>query len=176
MTMISSQETATHIQRGNNTGIDPRKVRKEITSIYKSSKSTKDFIAALDKAGYALTRGRRNQLVLVDRLGDTHGLLRNIEGRKLADLRQKFHGIDKIPLPPHAILVKMRKPIKGQSNIAPRIAIDPKKVSYDVQRAYKTSKTGAEFFARINKKEYSIGIVNIDFLICPHPQRCVNLF
>lgn len=100
-------------QRGKRTGTDPRKMRKEVTAIFHASKTAKEFIAALDKAGYALTRGRRDQLVLVDKFGDTHGLMRRIEGKTLADLRQKFPGIEKLALPSHADLVKARKPVRA---------------------------------------------------------------
>ena len=81
------------MQRGKRTGIDPRKMRKEITSLYHTCQTALEFREALDKAGYALTHGNRDQLVLVDMAGDTHGLMRMIEGKKLDDLRQKFSGI-----------------------------------------------------------------------------------
>lgn len=110
-------------QRGKRTGIDPRKMRKEVTAIFHASKTAKEFISALDKAGYALTRGKRNQLVLVDKFGDTHGLMRRIEGKTLADLRQKFPGIEKLALPSHADLVKARKPVSiGKPLMRPRHA------------------------------------------------------
>jgi hypothetical protein len=145
------------IQRGNRSGINPIKAKKDITAIFHASRTTKDFIAALDQAGFALTRGRCNQLVLVDKAGDTHGLMRMIEGQKLADLKRKFHGIDTLPYPPHARLVKMWKASKGQQTISPLAATPLKKITGDVQRAYKTSQTGAEFFAKLNKREYSFG-------------------
>ncbi|MGB9151582.1 MAG: relaxase/mobilization nuclease domain-containing protein [Alphaproteobacteria bacterium] len=145
------------MQRGNRTGIDPRKMRKEVTAIFKASKTTQEFVKALDKAGYTLTLGDRNQLVLVDKNGDTHGLMRRIEGKTLADLRQKFTGIEKMQFQPHAELVETRKPAKGQNPTAQREQIDALHVRDDVQKSYRTSKTGAEFFAALNRKEYSLG-------------------
>jgi len=145
------------IQYGKRTGIDPRKARKTITAIYHASMTARDFLTGLDKAGYALTRGRRDQLVLVDRFGGTIGLMRMIEGKKLADLRRKFPGIEKMQLPLHADLVKARKAVKTGKTTSPRVAIDPMRVREEVQKAYRTSKTGAEFFAKLNNKEYSLG-------------------
>lgn len=145
------------MQRGKRTGIDPRKMRKDITAIFHASKTTKEFIAALDKAGFVLTKGQRGQLVLVDRFGDTHGLMRQIEGKKLADLRQKFVGIERETYPDHAELVKARKPIKKDAPRKEREAINPQQVREDVQQAYRTSKSGAAFFANLNKKGYALG-------------------
>ena len=58
---------------------------------------------------------------------------------------------------PHAELVEARKPAKGQKPTAQREPIDALHVRDDVQKAYRTSKTGAEFFAALNRKEYSLG-------------------
>ena len=145
------------MQRGKCTGIDPRKMRQEITGIFNTSATKEGFIAALDKAGFALTHGKRGQLVLVDKAGDTHGLMRMIEGKKLADLRQKFTGIEKMPLPSHADLIKARKPVTQGKIFVTREPIDPQRIRDDVQKAYNTSKTGAAFFAKLNRKEYALG-------------------
>jgi hypothetical protein len=149
------------MQRGKRSGIDPRKMRKEITAIFHANKTTKEFIKALDKAGFTLTIGQRNRLVLVDKHGDTHGLMRMIEGKQLADLRRKFQGIEKQQYPSYAELVKARKPksakSKGNSDETPRAPIDPQRVHDDVKMSYFLSATGAEFFARLNRHEYSLG-------------------
>ncbi len=145
------------MQRGRRSGIDPRKMRKEVTAIFRNSKIAREFIEALDKAGYALSRGGRGQLVLVDRYGDVHGLMRRIEGSKVADLRAKFPNIEQIELPSLASLVRARKPVKANKASTPRGPIDPKRVKEDVQQAYRTSKTGAEFFAKLNNKEFALG-------------------
>ena len=145
------------MQRGKRTGVDPRKMRKEITAIFHASKTTGDFVKALNEAGYALTHGRRNQLVLVDKTGDTHGLMRRIESKRLADLRRKFPGIEKLDLPAHATLVNERKKHKPEQAFPSPESIDPQRVREDVQKAYRTSKTGAAFFAALNKRGYSLG-------------------
>lgn len=145
------------MQRGKRSGIDPLKAKKDITAIFHASKTTKEFIAALEKAGFSLTRGRRNQLVLVDKVGDTHGLMRMIEGKRLADLRKKFPGIDKVLFESHASLVKARKTGKKEEAPAQVEATDIKTIRDDIQKAYCSSKTGAEFFAKLNKRGYAIG-------------------
>jgi len=93
-------------QRGKRSGIDPLKVRKEITAICRASKTGSEFVAALDHAGYVLTKGKNGSYVLVDRAGDIHGLMRRIEGAKLKDLRQKFPDLRDIRLPFLAATIK----------------------------------------------------------------------
>jgi hypothetical protein len=143
------------MQRAKRTGIDPRKMRKEVTAIFHASKTPKQFITALDKAGYGVTKGNRGQLVLVDSKGDTHGLMRMIEGQKVADLRRKFPGIDKLPYPPHANMVKARQET-GAQEISGK-PIDAKFVKGAINAAMQNSKTGAEFVALMNKQQYSFG-------------------
>jgi hypothetical protein len=144
-------------QRGKRTGTDPRRMRKEVTAIFHASKSGQEFIKALDKAGYVLTRGNRGQLALVDRFGDTHGLMRRIEGKTIADLRKKFSGIETMAFPSHAELVNARKAAKTNNRPRTLKFIDPKRVREDVRRAYRASKTDAAFFAALNKEGYSVG-------------------
>ena len=141
-------------QRGKRTGINASTMRKEVTAIFLASKTSAEFVSKLDKAGYALARGRRDQLVLVDKFGETHGLMRRIEGQKLNDLRRKFPGIEEMPLPAHAGLVKTRKPARA-SKSAPK-TINPQHIQDDVRRAYSASKTGAAFFVALNKKGYGL--------------------
>ena len=137
------------MQRGTRTGINPLKMRKEITGIFEGSRTAIEFKDRLDKAGFTLTHGNRGQLVLVDKAGDTHGLMRMIEGKKLADLRQKFPGIETLPLPSHESLV-------GTKAITHE-PIDPKRIKADVKYACDNSKTGATFFAKLNRKGYALG-------------------
>lgn len=98
-------------ERGKRSGIDPLQVRKEVTAIYKTSKTGQEFVAALDKAGYVLTKGKNNSYVLVDRAGDIHGLMRRIEGAKVKDLRQKFPDLKNMALPSLDSVLKQRRPV-----------------------------------------------------------------
>jgi len=96
-------------QRGKRSGIDPAKVRKEVTAIYRTSTNAKELVANLDKAGYSLSKGKNGSYVLVDSAGDIHGLMRRIEGARLKDLRQKFPDLKDEPLPCLADVVKQRQ-------------------------------------------------------------------
>jgi hypothetical protein len=156
------------MQRGKRTGIDPRKMRKEITAIYHASKTKEEFVAALDKAGFVLTHGRRNQLVLVDKSGDTHGLMRMIEGKKLADLRRKFPGIGKMQLASHAELIKARKPETAYSPRRRRKFINPQHVRLHARNAYRGSRNGRAFIGALNKKGYALGRGTKGYAVIDH--------
>ena len=148
------------MQRGKRTGLDPRKLRKEVTAIYHASMTTKDFVTLLDKKGLALTRGNRGQLVVVDQFGDTHGLMRLIEGKKLADLRRKFPELSKMTFKAHHELVKERKPAKAdqaRTTRTKRIFINPRHLRRNVRHAYRGSKTGTTFCAALHKHGYVLG-------------------
>ncbi len=127
------------MQRGTRQGIDPRKMRKEVTAIFNQSQTTKDFIANLEKAKLTLTRSDKNKLVLVDKAGDIHGLMRRIEGKKLADLRQKFSGIEKTNLPDMAETIKARQRTAPKAGRSCQKYIAPQKVRTPVQKASPTS-------------------------------------
>jgi len=113
-------------QRSKRSGIDPTKVRKEVTAIYRGSKTGKEFIANLEKAGYVLTKGRNNSYVIVDRAGDIHGLMRRIEGAKVKDLRRKFPDLKSAKLPVLEDVLKQRRPqrpirrLRRMGRITPR--------------------------------------------------------
>lgn len=102
-------------QRGKRSGIDPLKVRKEITAIYKASNTAPEFITALDRAGYVLSKGWNNSYVVVDKAGHIHGLMRRIEGAKLKDLRQKFPDLKTAKLRPLNDVLKKLRPAKGKT-------------------------------------------------------------
>ncbi len=151
-------------QRGRRTGTDPSKMRKEVTAIFLASKTAQEFIAALDKAGYALTHGRKGQLVLIDKFGDTHGLMRRIEGKTLADLRQKFTGIEQIKFQSHAELVRTRQAATGQTPNGRKhyykkayTPVHRHHVRKHVKTAYHISKTGKVFVASLHQKSYRLG-------------------
>ncbi|MDX2028239.1 MAG: relaxase/mobilization nuclease domain-containing protein [Alphaproteobacteria bacterium] len=98
-------------ERGKRSGIKAMTVRKDVTSIYHASKTGKEFISNLNKAGYVLTKGRNNNYVLVDRAGDIHGLMRRIEGVRLKDLRQKFPDLKQAALPSLNSVLKKLRPV-----------------------------------------------------------------
>ena len=90
--------------------VAPDIVTAEVTKIFKESDTTKEFVRNLADAGYVLTRGKNDSLVLVDKQGGYHGLLRRIDGAKLADVQRKFPELKKMPLPPLNEVLAARRP------------------------------------------------------------------
>jgi len=86
--------------RGKLSGINPYALRKEVTAIFKASRTGAEFVASLARTGYILSIGRYNSYVLIDKAGDVHGLMRRIEGACLDDLKKKFPDLKNITLPP----------------------------------------------------------------------------
>jgi len=146
------------MQRGKRTGLDPRKLRKEVTAIYHVSMTADDFVTLLEKNGLTLTRGRENRLVLVDQYGDTHGLMRLIEGKTLANLRRKFPELETMSFRSHADLVGERKTTKPKHHTKRRRSfIHPRDVRREVRKAYRRHNTGSGFVAGLNKHGYQLG-------------------
>lgn len=86
--------------RGSQTGITPQEVKEEITALYHASDSGIAFQSALEHSGYTLCRGdKRDTLCVIDSAGDSHALVRRIDGMKTAELRQFMADIDPHTLP-----------------------------------------------------------------------------
>lgn len=93
------QERGTRIRdwehfRAQESGIDPKAVKAEVTALWQASDSGAAFQAALDNAGYVLCEGDRRDFVIVDHAGDVHSLARRIDGVKVTEIRQRMAGID----------------------------------------------------------------------------------
>ncbi len=93
-------------QRGKRTGIDPLKMRDEVTDAYKQSLTSAEFIRTLAKSDYIITKGKYNCCVLIDKAGDVHGLVRRIHKVKLQDIKRKYPELDTIYLPPLDVIQK----------------------------------------------------------------------
>lgn len=76
------------------TGIRGKKVKEEVTAIFRSSDTPQAFEAALAEHGYMLARGDRRDFVIVDQGGGTHSLARRIDGVKAAELRAFMAPLD----------------------------------------------------------------------------------
>ncbi len=86
--------------RGSQTGITPQEVKEEITALYHASDSGAAFQSALEHSGYTLCRGdKRDTLCVIDSAGDSHALVRRIDGMKTAQLREFMADIDPQALP-----------------------------------------------------------------------------
>ncbi len=81
--------------RAQETGIDPKEVKAEITQLWQRSDSGAAFESALQDAGYTLCKGDRRDFCIIDSAGDVHSLARRIEGVKTADIRARLTDIDR---------------------------------------------------------------------------------
>lgn len=81
--------------RAQESGIDPKEMKAEITELWQQSDSGGAFSAALQEKGYLLARGDRRDFVLIDPTGDIHSLARRIDGAKAADIRAKMGDLDR---------------------------------------------------------------------------------
>jgi hypothetical protein len=90
--------------------VDPDIVTKEATQAFRNSQTEEEFVKKLAENGYVLTRGKNGSLVIVDKNGGYHGLMRRIEGAKLDDLRRKFPALEKMQLPALNYVLKGRRP------------------------------------------------------------------
>lgn len=79
-------------------GRDPKEVKAEVTALFKQSDSGGAFIAALEDSGYTLCQGDRGYCI-IDQAGDSHSLVRRLEGVKTAELRQYLSAIPLADLP-----------------------------------------------------------------------------
>lgn len=94
------QERGTRIRdwehfRAQESGIDPKEVKAEITALWKASDSGLAFESALQDAGYTLCKGDRRDFCIIDQSGDVHSLARRIEGVKTVDIRARLTDIDR---------------------------------------------------------------------------------
>ena len=89
--------------------VRPDIATKDATKAYHDSGTSKEFIRNLAKAGYVLCHGKNKSLVLVDKKGGYHGLLRRIDGVKLGDVKKKFPALEGMALPKLNAVLKMRR-------------------------------------------------------------------
>lgn len=86
------------MQQAARTGIDPRDISAEVQEVYRRSDTGRAFEAALAERGYALARGDRRDVVLVDQAGGVHSLARRLGVRK-KELQDKMSDLDTSSLP-----------------------------------------------------------------------------
>ena len=85
------------VQRGQETGIDPKTVAVELKALWHQCDTGKAFAAAIEERGYILAKGDR-AFVVVDPGGDEHSLGRRV-GAKAAEVRARMAAIDREALP-----------------------------------------------------------------------------
>src|ERR1700730_14683791 len=76
------------------TGLNPQPAQELMTGIWQSTKSGKEFQAALEDKGWILARGDRRDFVAIDPNGGGHRVARRIAGANAAEVRQRFADID----------------------------------------------------------------------------------
>ena len=81
--------------RAQESGIDPKEMKAEITALWQQSDGGRAFQAAVEEKGYLLAKGDRRDFVLIDPEGDIHSLARRIDGAKAADIRAKMTDLDR---------------------------------------------------------------------------------
>ena len=86
------------VDRGRRSGIDPRRVKAEVSELWAWAKNGADFATALEARGYILAQGDKRDFVIIDRNGDPHGVTRRT-GATAAEVRAKLADIDKVDLP-----------------------------------------------------------------------------
>jgi hypothetical protein len=85
--------------RGQESKLDPKAIKAEVTALWHESDNGQAFAAALHEHGYILAKGDRRDFCIIDRAGDEHSLARRLAGIKAADLRARLVDIDRDQLP-----------------------------------------------------------------------------
>lgn len=85
--------------RAQESKIDPKAMRAELTELWQHSDSGPAFAAALEERGYILARGDRRDFCVIDQAGDEHSLGRRISGVKAAEIRSRMEDVDREALP-----------------------------------------------------------------------------
>jgi hypothetical protein len=87
------------LNRGRESGIDPKAITAELTQLWHATDSGKAFIAAVEERGYKVAKGDRRDFVILDHAGDAHSLARRLDGVKTAEVRARFAEVDREKLP-----------------------------------------------------------------------------
>jgi len=85
--------------RGSITGLDPLKVRDEVTRLRKEADGPQSFNEAMRQHGYILCRGDTRDYCFVDPAAKVHSLGRRIADLNAGELRDFMAGIDRTTLP-----------------------------------------------------------------------------
>jgi hypothetical protein len=85
--------------RAQESGLDPKAMKAELTELWSHADSGQAFAAALSERGYILARGDRRDFCVIDPAGDEHSLARRISGVKAAEIRARMADIDREALP-----------------------------------------------------------------------------
>lgn len=125
--------------RAQESGLDPKAMKAEITALFHASDSGVAFQSALEHSGYTLCRGdKQGVLCLVDSYGDSHALLRRLDGIRAAELRAFMADVDAQTLPSVAEaiqLVKAEEENSGSSSAARILPEEQRRAELDPRTA-----------------------------------------
>lgn len=85
--------------RAQESKIDPKAMKAELTELWQHSDTGPAFAAALEERGYILARGDRRDFCIIDQAGDEHSLGRRISGVKATEIRARMADVDAEALP-----------------------------------------------------------------------------
>ena len=108
------------IQRGKETGIDPKDVAAELKELWQEADTGQAFAAALAERGYILADGDRG-FVVIDQAGHLHSVARRV-GARLAEVNARMADIDLDTVPTVAeakALAKQRAAERQERGEAP---------------------------------------------------------
>jgi hypothetical protein len=90
------ERTPSHAEmlQADRTGLSPKQVKEQITELWRTTESGKEFFVALWDAGYVLARGDQRDYVVIDPAGGTHSLARRVEGARVKDIRERMADLE----------------------------------------------------------------------------------
>ena len=86
-------------QKAEQTRIDPKAMKAELSALWREADSGQAFAAALEERGYILAQGDRRDFCVIDHAGTAHSLARRLDGVKAAEVRERMADIDREALP-----------------------------------------------------------------------------
>ena len=98
------------------TGVTTQHAKELMTGIWNTTKTGKEFQAALAERGWVLARGDRRDFVALDPTGGVHSIARRIEGARAADVRARFADIDPRSLQSVAEAKQVQRRRAGERN------------------------------------------------------------
>jgi hypothetical protein len=111
--------------RGQDSRLDPKAIKAEVTQLWQAADSGAAFAAALHEHGYILARGDRRDFCLIDQEGDEHSLARRISGVKAAEIRARMEDIDREQLPSVAEARRVARETAIASDAVPSPPAEP---------------------------------------------------
>jgi hypothetical protein len=85
--------------RGQKSGIDPRRMKADVTAIFNRSGDARESVAGLRERGFEIVQGDRRDYCIIDPTGAVHSLSRRVGGVNAKQLRQFMEGFERDLLP-----------------------------------------------------------------------------